>query len=360
MTDKSIMLLPDLGNLMKWVGYRSLGAMLVDKNSKDRELLAAEHKILYDLRDGKRVSIERIEKLMAAIISKWRPDTKVNRADVLAQLLKSQHGEAPYIQIDFDREGTLIFWGILAGYLSEKPKTQLVLGKLIQFSKQMHDIHQRGGIEAVALFLNKIAEHPSTGIAKRRFLAKIVQLINNGKEDVARIELASFGALLVSAAFLTEGEHSVEAPRKSLTGLFVADQGLVNPLLCFSHWLERLEARTGYSKDRLLLDGFVHPRGETMTSSEQDPRDGLRNARRYRSGALVPSFDQTKVCLHSLRPEFTENERETWEAELERRETSALFVLLVANSARSIKRIGGVPERPCQAVYDLLAQGAGS
>jgi hypothetical protein len=354
------MLLPDLDTLPRWAGHSSLGALLLDKESHDREEHAAEHKILKDLRSGNRVSIPRIAKLYAAIMRKWRPNDDVGQADIHECVLKSLMGEAPFIQIDFEREGALLFWSFLAKNLPEKCiSTRSLLEGLIQNSMHLHNAYQDRGLQAVALSLSDFSQHPSAGIAQSRFLAEMIELIKEGKEEVARVELAAFGALLLSALFQHENESSIEATRNSLAKLFAAHQGRVDPLRSFSHWLGRLEARTGYAKDKLLVDGFVYPGGNTETLSEQDPRNLLRNPRRYRKGGQVPSFDKTQACLRSLCPALKENEREKWKAELEQRGFGAIFILLTANSARSIKKVSGVPERPSQAVYDLFTSGAG-
>jgi hypothetical protein len=63
--------------------------------------------------------------------------------------------------------------------------------------------------------------------------------------------------------------------------------------------------------------------------------------------------------LRSLCPELKEDELDKWEAELDQREFGLMFALLLTNSARSIKMVGGVPERPCQAVYNVFAKGGG-
>lgn len=56
----------------------------------------------------------------------------------------------------------------------------------------------------------------------------------------------------------------------------------------------RFKARTEYATDRLLLDGFVFPNGKIEPLMDSDPRNLLRNPRRYRNGDRVPSFEVAK------------------------------------------------------------------
>lgn len=354
------MLLPDLDALPKWVGHRSLGAFLIDKKPRDREAHATEHKILNDLRSGKRVSIPRVEKLCIAIIRKWFPNSGLCRSQLHRLLRSLEKREKHYIQVDFDRECAQLLWCFLAKSLPKThSNTRRLLDGLIQRSTELHKIYREHGSQTVAPNLSRFGEHPSAGVAQNQFLTDMAMLIKEGNEEVAWVELSVFGALLLSAVYLHDSETSVEDLRDSLTKLFAAHQGRVNPLRSFSHWLERLGSRTGYAKDQLLLDGFVHPVGKTETLSEQDPRNVLRNPRRYRSGNQVPSYAMAQACLRSLCPELKEDELDEWEAELDQREFGLMFALLLTNSARSIKKVGGVPERPCQAVYDLFAKGGG-
>lgn len=358
--DSGLMLLPDLDVLSRWVGHRSLGALLLDKESQDRELHTTEHKILNDLRCGKSVSSQRIKKLVEAIASKWRKNDDTFLAEFHEILRKAEQGEAFQAQFGSERECTLLFWRFLAKNLPEEFRgTRGLLEGLLQKSIHLHEVYRDGGIQAVAVTLSDFGQHPSVGIVQYRFLAEMIELIDEGKEGIAQVELAAFGALLLSAVFLQENELSAEATRDSLIRLFSARLGRVDPLRSFARWLERLEDRTGYAKDRLLWDGFVHPSGEKTTMSEQDPRNLLRNPRRYRSGGQVPSFTKAQACLRSLSLELEENEQGKWKLELEQRKFGVYLILLVTNSARSIKKIGGVPERPCQSVYDLFSKGTG-
>ena len=355
------MLLPDLDTLPKWVGHRSLGALLIDKELHDREAHATEHKILNDLQSGKRVSIQRVETLFSAIIGKWCQNDDLHRSRLHTTHRRLQKGEKHYIQVDFNREGAQLLWCYLAKYLPKThAKTRKLLDELILISTELHRDYRGNGSQTVAPTLSRFGERPLAEVAQSQFLAEMTMLMKEGNEEVARVELSAFGALLLSAEYFHDSETSVEAFCDSLAKLFVAHQGRVNPLRSFSNWLERLEARTGYAKDQLLLDGFVHPVCKTETLLERDPRNLIRNARRYRNGDLVPTFHKTQDCLRSLRPELEEGQLDKWKAELDSREFGLIFVLLVANSARSIKKFGGVPERPCQAVYDLFAKGGGT
>ncbi|WP_247081483.1 hypothetical protein [Marivita sp. S6314] len=353
------MLLPDLDVLPNWVGHKSLGALLMDKATHDRETHVTEHKILMDLRCGKSVSSVRIEKLFVAIISKWRPNDAAFHMDFDKLSLESPHRDAPYNKDGFDWQSALVFWSFLAKNLPKKRRaTRNLLEGLVQKSLQLHQVYRNGGIQAFALTLKNFRQHPSAGLAQSRFLDEMAVLIEEGKEDIAQVELAAFGALLIATVFLLENDHSVEATRDSLAELFAADQGRVNPLRSFSHWLDRIETRTGYTKDRLLLDGFVKPNRNAEAQSEQDQRNLLRNPRRYRNGDQIPSFATARTCLRSLCQDTNINEKGKWRAELEQRELGLRFVLLTVNSARSIKKIGGIPERPSQAVYDLFTSRA--
>lgn len=352
------MLLPDLDALSKWVGHRSLGALLIDQDRYDRDAHATEHKILKDLRSGKRVSVPRVETLCSAIIRKWCPNDNLHQSEFHNLLRRLQKGEKHNIQVDFDWEGAQRLWCFLAKSLpTTHAKTRKLLDGLIPISTELHRVYLENGSQAVAPTLSRFGEHPSAGVAQSQFLTEMAMLIKEGNEEVARVELSAFGALLLSAVYWYDSETSVEAFRDSLTKLFAAHQGRVNPLRSFSHWLERLDARTGYAKDKLLLDGFVHPVRKTETVLERDKRDLIRNARRYRNGDLVPTFDKAKDCLRFLCPRLNKGELDKWQLELDHREFGLMFVLLVNNSARSIEKFGGVPERPCQAVYDLFERG---
>jgi hypothetical protein len=271
-----------------------------------------------------------------------------------------QKGEKYCIKVDFDREGAWLLWRFLAKSLPKThSNTRRLLDGLIQRSTELHKIYREHGSQTLAPNLSRVGEHPSAGVAQNQFLTDMAMLIKEGNEEVAWVELSAFGALLLSAVYLHDSETSVENLRGSLTKLFAAHQGRVDPLRSFSHWLQRLGSRTGYAKDQLLLDGFVHPARKTETLSEQDPRNLLRNPRRYRNGNQVPSYAMAQACLRSLCPELKEDELDKWEAELDQREFGLMFALLLTNSARSIKKVGGVPERPCQAVYNVFAKGGG-
>ncbi|MFG6535577.1 hypothetical protein ACGYK5_17265 [Sulfitobacter sp. 1A16787] len=327
------MLLPDLDVLPGWTGHTSLGALLLDKEPHDREAHATEHKVLKDLRTGRSVSLLRIRKLFKAVSCKWSPGDNVFRSDIYDQSLGLPQDEAPIIVDDFDKQGAFLFWNYLAKNLpAKRGATRSLLDGLVQRSMYLHKVYHDRGNHSVALALSDIGQHPSAGISQRHFLGEMAELFKVGKENVARVELAAFGVLLLSAVFLHENEDSVEASRAGLDRLFAADLGRVDPMRAFSHWLEQLRARTGYATDRLLLDGFVFPKEKTGTHMDTDPKNLLRNPRRYRNGDQVPSFEAAKGCLRSLRPDFDKQEIDKWNVELEQREFGLIFVLLAANS----------------------------
>lgn len=354
------MLLPDLKLIPKWAGHRSLGALLFDREIHDRETHAAEHKILKELLSGKKITIPRVRILMETILRKWQSNDEPLGGGLKQRLFTWEQSDEPWIQIDSKDQTAALFWSVLGKFCPEERKeTNDLLRGLVERSQGLLRLSRGSGSQGVAQALNDFAAESSANPAQRVFLAEMADLFAAGKEDTARIELAVFGTLLLAVTFLFDSDATTASQLDDLKNLFAVEDNHVNPLMSFSHWLERLGQKTGYTRDMLLWDGFVSPNAEAAELVGQEPRSLLRNPRRYRTGDQVPSYFKAKKCLHSLHPQLQPDEVARWNDELEQREFGILFVLLVANSANSIKQVGGFPERPCQAVFDLVMQRVG-
>lgn len=351
------MLLPDIETLPKWLGHRSLGSLLLDRDPHDRDVNAREHKILRDLLSRKKVSTRRLQVLLDGILRKWQPDQTLDHVALEQVMTSSQFRGPHYIQIESKAQLANLFYTFFAQNLPEKHKeARKLLEGLIARSEELRTLYQANSCQSLAVELRGLAAQLPAENAQISFLLEMAALFSNGKEEQGRVELAAFGALLLMAVFLHKHEESEDSFEASLSSLFAAKDRRVHPRMSVSQWLARLEQHTRYPKDKLLWDGFVQLARTDEPVEGRDARNLLRNPRRYRSGELVPSFDKVQELLKALRPKLTEKGKEDWRGELGAREFGALFVLLVTNSAGMIEAVGGDPNRPSQTVFDLCLQ----
>ncbi|PYF08660.1 hypothetical protein C8J30_11279 [Rhodobacter viridis] len=350
------MLLPNIDFIAKATGHGSVGALLIAKAPSDWEAKSAEYKILAEVRSRKIVSTARFERLALAIFNKYRPNCNEN-ANAAIMISVGWGDSGCSLPSDIPDPLSWLFWRYLKDHLSDQHvSAKKLLEGLMKKSLELHQVDRDKNGQGVAPALRDLARQPQAGPAQGNFLLEMASLFEAGKNDIAVVELQSFCAILLATTFLFDSEADLHA---ALRDLFVVDGNAVSPKMAFSRWLDRLEARTGYKKDDLLWDGFVLPNFKEGLPEDRAREDLLRNPRRYRSGELVPPYFEATKCLQSLDPDFSLEEREKWNGEIEGRELGLLFVLLVANSARLIKKPGGNPDRPCQAVYDIFAPKAG-
>lgn len=355
--EPNLMLLPDIEILPKWLGHRSLGSLLLDKDLHDREVNAREHKILKDLLSGKKVSMRRLQVLLDGIKRKWQPGQILDHVGLEQIMTVSQCRDTAYIQVERKEQLTICFWTVLAQILlEEKTKTRYLCEGLTAKSGELFALYQEGSCQSLAVELRGLAAQLPAENAQVSFLLEMAALFSSGKEEQGRVELAAFGALMLMAVFLHKDEEAEDIFLERLSSLFVTQNHRVDPRMSVANWLARLEQRTCYPKDKLLWDGFVRLTSTDEASEELDVRNLLRNPRRYRTGELVPSFHKVQELLKALRPKLDSKEYEEWRSELEAREFGAFFVLLVTNSASMIEAVGGDPNRPSQTVFDLIHQ----
>lgn len=303
--------------------------------------------------------MRRLHVLLDGIMRKWQPGRTLELVGLEQVMTTSQYRGPHYIQIESKAELANCFYTFFAQNLPEKHKeARKLLEGLIASSEELRALYQANGCQGLAVELRGFAAQLPPENAQISFLLEMAALFSKGKEEQGRVELAAFGALLLMAVFLHKDEESEDSFEASLSSLFVAKNRRVHPRMSVSQWLARLEQHTRYPKDKLLWDGFVQLAKTDEAVEEWDARNLLRNPRRYRSGELVPSFDKVQEFLKALRPKLNDKEQEAWNTQLEAREVGALLVLFVTGSARMIETVGGVPDRPCQTVYDLSVQGS--